>query len=116
LDEELGKKGNPYEFPGILEIWLGRDDFYPTGLTFGSWYRDWMKDLVVRVLPLVSNERVVEKVRVGMTKAEVIGICGGESHEKTLAGMTFLCFSHLKTEFQLDPDKVVTRIVRLSLW
>src|SRR5262245_52278412 len=63
-DGELDRLPDRDEYPGILEfchqgcaiysylvvngptygtIWDGREDFYPTGLAFGVWYRRWLE-------------------------------------------------------------------------
>lgn len=61
-------------------------------------------------------QKHTKKVRVGMTKDEVIRICGGEWKLKTyLNNRAFLAFTHLKTEFELSHDGKVTRIVEFKL-
>lgn len=85
-----------HDFPGVLEvchhgcaiysylvvigsaygtIWDAREDFFPTGLAFGVWYRRWL-ELALRRL---DNERqLVPRLRVGMTSAEVVAEFGGD--------------------------------------
>jgi len=61
--------------PAYGTIWDAREDFYPTGLTFGVWYRPWL-ELALRTL---DNERhLVPRLRVGMTSAEVVAEVGGD--------------------------------------
>jgi hypothetical protein len=97
--------------PTYGTIWDGREDFYPTELSFSDWYRRWIKDLQERALPLLENERVVSKIKVGMKKSEVITICNGQGQEKEIAGMTFLSFRHLRTQFELNEAGEVKRII-----
>src|SRR5690349_10759344 len=53
--------------PAYGTIWDGREDLYPTGLTFGAWYRRWLE----RALRTLDNERrLVPRLRVGMTSTE----------------------------------------------
>jgi hypothetical protein len=92
--EDLKRLGDRDEYPGILEfchqgcaihsylvvngaaygtIWDGREDFYPTGLAFGVWYRRWLE----RALRTLGNERLLARLRVGMSRADVLAEVGG---------------------------------------
>jgi len=95
-DEELERLPDRDDYPGILElchqgcaihsylvvngpaygtIWEGREDLYPTGLTFYVWYRRWLQ----RALQALDNERqLVPRLRVGMTSGEVVAEVGGD--------------------------------------
>jgi hypothetical protein len=41
--------------PTYGTMWEGREDYYPTGLTFGDWYRRWTQRLVKRALPVLAQ-------------------------------------------------------------
>jgi hypothetical protein len=105
--------------PAYGTVWDADTDqvnFYPTGLTFEAWYRRWLDKVIDRALPMLANERLAARVSVGMTKAEVIRICGGRWQQKNIGGsLRFLYFEHLATQFQLDENDTVERIVRHSI-
>jgi len=94
-------------------MWTGRETFSPTGLSFGAWYRAWADKLVHRALPRLANERAIAgKIQLGMTKAEVIAICGGEWQQKEWSNHNSqLSFPHLSTQFELDENEILTRII-----
>ena len=64
--------------PAYGTIWQGRENFYPMAESFDVWYGDWVRRLEEHALPRLANERKITGVGVGMTKAQVIAICGGE--------------------------------------
>lgn len=98
--------------PAYGTVWLGRENFYPMAESFDVWYGDWLRRLEEYALPCLTNERKIVGVGVGMTKAQVTAICGGEWEQKPLwEGKTLLSFCHLSTQFHLDKDGVVVRIV-----
>lgn len=132
--------GDEEAFPGVLEIcyhgcatfsylvvsgpaygtvWitdLDLKNFHCSHPSFESWYGAWMKRLKEHALPRLANERRIAGVEVGMTKAEVIALCGGEWKLKPYwGGKTFLSFEHLSTEFVLSEQEVVERIVTHSI-
>src|SRR5262249_51309526 len=60
--------------PTYGTIWDGREDFYPSGLAFGVWYRRWVE----RALLALDNERLVHRLRVGMSQSDVLAEVGGD--------------------------------------
>lgn len=137
----IDRWGDEEDFPGILEIcYHGGGEFsflVVSGSAYGSvwnadiqgmnfhcshpsfdrWYGDWLRRLEEHALPRLANERRIAGVEVGMTKAEIIAICSGEWKLKPwVEGKTFLSFDHLSTEFLLNKQKVVERIVAHSIY
>lgn len=127
--------GDEEEFPGILEIcyhgcatfsylvvngpaygtvWitdLDLKNFHCSHPSFESWYGDWLRRLEEHALPRLANERRIAGVEVGMTKAEVIALSGGEWKQKPrLEKTTTLSFNHLSTQFELDEQERVVWI------
>ncbi len=102
--------------PAYGTIWQGRENFYPMAESFDVWYGDWLRRLEQHALPRLANERRIAGIKVGMTKAEVITLCGGEWKLKPWSeGKTFLSFEHLSTEFLLNEQEVVERTVVHSI-
>lgn len=95
----------------IWNYWHHDNTWQPVGLTFGAFYTKWMNQMEELALPRLAHEQVVSKVEVGMKKAEVIAICGGQSQMREVIGMRFLQFGHLSTEFLLDDNDEVERII-----
>jgi hypothetical protein len=109
-DEELERLlDNCVGYPGILEvchhgcamfsclvvngpaygtIWDGREDFYPTELTFGMWYRRWLE----RALRVLDNERLILRLRVGMKRADVLAEVGGDWRARPALGQPMRYF------------------------
>lgn len=98
-DAELDKWGDRDEYPGVLEfchqgcaiysylvvngptygiIWEGREDFYPSEMSFGVWYRRWVE----KALRTLENEPLVNKLALGMTKEQVVATVGGDWQER----------------------------------
>lgn len=94
----------------IWNYWHHNNTWQPTGLTFGAFYIRWINQLKKKILPRLENEKVISKIKVGMTKEEVIAICGGRN-QVAKRGMKILQFDHLSTEFLLDDKDVVERII-----
>lgn len=126
-DEECESFGDRDEYPGILEfchqgcaiysylvvngptygtIWDGREDFYPTGLTFAAWYREWAE----RAIRSLENEKLVPLIRVGMSKAEVLSRVGGDWRERDVRFACFFEASEIPAQLELDQHGVVTKI------
>lgn len=131
-DEESGRVPDRDEYPGVLEfchqgcsiyaylvvngptygtIWTGREDFYPTGLTFGAWYRRWLE----RALVALGNERLVPRLRVGMTRADVLAEVGGDWRARPALGRPVWYFeaADIPAQLELDEHDVV---VKVSPW
>jgi hypothetical protein len=130
LDEELGRLADCYdEFPGILEvcdqgsgifsylvvngptygtIWDGREDFYPTELRFGIWYRRWLE----RALRTLDNERLIPRLRVGMTRAEVLAKVGGDWRARPALGrpVRFFEADEIPAQLVLDERDLVVEV------
>lgn len=97
----------------VWEACLDPVIFDPTGQSFGEWYEAWMDNTIGRALPILAAERKIAHITEGMTKEQVIGICGGKwKQEPWIKTSTYLSFEHLRTTFQLDENDVVARIVR----
>lgn len=98
-------------------VWEANGDsnqYFPTGRTFWEWYQRWLEGLEKFALPVLAHERLVEKVHVGMTKKQVIAVCGGQWEDRVTV-YRFLRFGHLATVFELDENDTVSRIVRHSI-
>ena len=133
FDEELRRLADCYdEYPGILEvchqgsgifsylvvngptygtIWDGREDFYPTQFRFGVWYRRWLE----RALRTLDNERLIPRLRVGMTRADVLAEVGGDWRARPALGRAVRFFEadEIPAQLVLDERDVVVE-VRLS--
>jgi len=129
-DEELERLLNfRVGYPGILEIcdhgcavfsclvvngpaygtiWDGREDLYPTGLTFGMWYRRWLE----RALRVLDNERLIPRLRVGMTRADVLAAVGGEWRARPALGRTVQYFEadEIPAQLVLDERDLVVEV------
>jgi hypothetical protein len=127
-DEELDAYGGCDDYPGILElchygcniyaylvangptcgtIWVGREDFYPTGLSFSDWYRDWAEQSLQRL----ENLALVKKLRVGMSKIDVIGTTGGDWSERvTVGGVRYFEASQIPAQLELNEGGIVTKV------
>ncbi|HEY7154669.1 MAG TPA: SMI1/KNR4 family protein [Gemmataceae bacterium] len=131
-DEELDRLPDRDEYPGVLEfchqgcaiysylvvngptygtIWDGREDFYPIGLTFGVWYRRWLE----RALLALDNDRLVRRLRVGMTRADVLAEVGGDWQARPALGRPVRYFeaADIPAQLELDERDVV---VKVSPW
>jgi hypothetical protein len=131
-DEELDRLPDRDEYPGALEfchqgcsiysylvvngptygtIWDGREDFYPTGLAFGAWYRRWLE----RALRALDNQRLVPRLRVGMSRADVLAEVGGDWRERPALGRPVRYFEaeDIPAQLELDERDVV---IEVSPW
>ncbi len=101
--------------PAYGTVWdadMSLNSFFATGLSFAAWCRRWTDMLRDRALPMFARERIVGQVHAGMTLSHIVGICGGEWQRQDFGeGLVFLRFEHLATQFQLDANDVVNRIV-----
>ena len=128
--------GDEQEYPGILElcyvgsagydflvvngpsygmIW-GADvdirNFAPIASSFDEWYGKWIRRLEEYALPRLANERKITEAKIGMTKAEIIALCGGDwTQRPSWGGKSVLSFKHLSTEFELDENELVIRVI-----
>jgi hypothetical protein len=128
-DDDPERSGDRDEYPGILEfchqgcaiysylvvngptygtVWDGREDFYPTGLAFGVWYRRWLK----RALLALDNERLVARLRVGMSRAEVLAEVGGVWQTRPALGRPVRYFeaADIPAQLELDERDIVVRV------
>jgi len=131
-DEERDRLPDRDEYPGILEfchqgcaiysylvvngptygtIWDGCEDFYPTGLAFGVWYRRWLE----RALLALDNDRLVPRLRVGMTRSDVLAEVGGDWSARPALGRPVWYFeaADIPAQLELDERDVV---VKISPW
>lgn len=130
--EKSDRLADREEYPGILKfchqgcaiysylvvngpthgtIWDGCEDFYPTGLSFGAWYRKWLD----RALLALHNERLVPRLRVGMTRADVLSEVGGEWQARPALGRSvrYLEAKDIPAQLELDERDVV---IKVSPW
>ncbi len=128
-DEERNRLPDRDEYPGVLEfchqgcaiyaylvvsgpsygtIWNGREDFHPTGLSFGVWYRQWLE----RALRRLDNERLVSRLRVGMTRAEVLAEVGGDWRARPARHRLVRYFeaADIPAQLELDEWDVVVKV------
>lgn len=98
--------------PTYGTIWDGREDYYPTGLTFGVWYRRWLE----RALLALDNERLVPRLRVGMTRAEVLTEVGGEWQARPAFNRTVRYFesADIPAQLELDEHDIVVKVTPWS--
>lgn len=131
-DEELALLSDRDDYPGILEfcdqgcaiyaylvvngpsfgtIWNGREDFFPTHLSFSNWYRSWLE----RALTTLGNERLISRIRLGMSRSDVLAEIGGDWHEREAPGRPTRYFeaSDIPAQLELDERDVV---VKISPW
>ena len=103
--------------PAYGTIWEGRENFYPMAESFDVWYGDWLRRLSEHALPRLANERKISGVRVGMTKAEIVALCGGEWEVKPRGGgKSNLNFKHLSTYFEIDEEERVVWIFAPTIY
>jgi len=128
-DEEPERLAVPDEYPGILEfchqgcaiysylvvngpaygtVWDGREDFCPTGVAFGAWYRRWLE----RALRVLANQRLLPLLRVGMSRADVLAEVGGDWQERPASGRPVRYFeaSDIPAQLELDERDVVVKV------
>jgi hypothetical protein len=121
------------EYPGVLEfchqgcaifaylvvngpaygtIWDGREDFHPTGLTFGTWYRRWLE----RALRALDNERLLPRLRVGMSRADVLAEVGGDWQARPALHRPVRYFeaSDIPAQLELDEHDIVVKVTPWS--
>jgi hypothetical protein len=98
--------------PTYATIWEGREDLYPTGLTFYAWYRHWAE----RSLRTLANESLIDRIKIGMAKSEVIKVVGGDWQERQAlySPITFLEAPDIAAQLELNAEKVVIKINRWS--
>lgn len=127
--EELERFPDRDEYPGVLEfchqgcaiysylvvngpaygtVWDGREDFYPTGLAFGVWYRRWLE----RALLALDNQRLVRRLRVGMSRADVLAEVGGDWQARPALGRPVRYFeaADIPAQLELDERDVVVKV------
>lgn len=103
--------------PAYGTIWQGRDNFYPMAELFDVWCGDWLRRLEEHALPRLTRERGVTRVKVGMTKAEVIALCGDEWEQKPRREKTtLLTFQHFPTQFELNEQEEVVWIFSYTIY
>ncbi|MEG4200923.1 SMI1/KNR4 family protein [Microcoleus sp. Pol12A5] len=131
-DEELEEWGDRDEYPGVLElchqgcaiysylvvngpahgtIWNGREDFYPTELSFGRWYRRWVE----KALRTLENEPLVDKLALGMSKEQILAAAGGDWQERKALCNSIYFFEapEIPAQLELNEDKIV---IKINLW
>ena len=94
--------------PTFGTIWDGREHFYPTGLTFSVWYRRWLE----RALLALDNERLVPRLRVGMSRADVVAEVGGDWQARPALGRPVWYFeaADIPAQLELDENDIVIKV------
>jgi hypothetical protein len=89
-------------------IWDGREDFYPTRLTFRAWYRRWLE----RALRTLDNERLLARLRVGMSRADVLAEVGGNWQARPALGRPVRYFeaAYIPVQLELDERDIVVEV------
>jgi len=97
--------------PTFGTIWDGCEDFFPTGLSFAGWYRSWLE----RALLVLGNERLVSRLRVGMSRTDVLAEVGGDWQARQALGrpIRYLEAADIPAQLELDERDVV---VKVSPW
>jgi hypothetical protein len=102
-------------------IWEGRDDFYPTGLSFWQWYEKWLIHLRDHTLPTLDNESSIDGVEVGMHLAEVTKRSGLIGKSRFVWATSFkneiavVRFEGLATGFGVDAQDRIVRLIKHSI-
>ena len=94
--------------PTYGTIWNGREDFFPTGLSFSIWYRSWAE----KALQALENENKVSLLRVGMSKADVIKKVGGDWRTRKALSRPIWYFeaSNIPARLELDEHGIVIKV------
>jgi len=122
--------GESANFAGILEVSDGGCSYYsyivvtgptrgqvwnahemgivPTGLTFSQWYRHWAE----RALEILANEPLAERIKIGMTRSEVIEVTNSNWNERKGGEATLFENPRIAAQLYLNEEKVVVRIIR----
>jgi len=101
--------------PNYGTVWNGLDAFQLAGASFSAWYTEWVRHMKTYALPALERERLTERVERGMTQQDVIRLCGGSWRRHKYDERSFLSFRHLHTQFELDQDSKVMRIIPGSI-
>jgi hypothetical protein len=83
-------------------------DFYPTGLTFDAWFRQWAG----RPIRTLGNQRVADKLRVGMSKAEVAALAPSDWKARRAVHPAAWYFEapDVPAQLELDENGTVTKV------
>ena len=94
--------------PTYGTIWEGREDYDPTGLTFDVWYRSWLE----RVLRVLENERLIPRLRVGMSRADVLAEVSGDWQARPALGRPVRYFeaADIPAQLELDERDIVVKV------
>jgi hypothetical protein len=89
-------------------IWDGGEEFYPTGLSFSAWYRSWLE----RALLALENEHLVSRLRVGMSRSEVVAEVAADWRARQALGRSVLYFEapNIPVQLELDDRDFVVKI------
>ncbi len=93
-------------------IWTRYENFEYTGLSFTNWYERWLSGLNEKAIPILENEKIVAKIKIGMSKQKVIDTIGHDFEYSWIGNVKFLKFKNLVTRFELDKNEILTRIVK----
>ena len=93
------------------KIWTANEDFYPTELSFVSWYLQWLE----RVLRVLANASLVDKLKLGMTKEQITSEIQYHWYERPslLEPKYILASSDLPFRLELDEAKTLIKIDHL---
>lgn len=97
--------------PAHGTIWNGREDFYPTELSFGRWYRRWVE----KALRTLENEPLVDKLALGMSKEQILVAAGGDWQERKALRNSIYFFEapEIPAQLELNEDRIV---IKINLW
>ncbi|MCX6369094.1 MAG: SMI1/KNR4 family protein [Armatimonadetes bacterium] len=91
-------------------IWQVEDSYFErVAPSFESWYGQWVEMLRLKAQPILANERRIASIQVGMSLDEVIRLYG--KSEKW-----HVQFEGLTTQFTLDEDERILRIIDHCIW
>ena len=97
--------------PSRGTVWNGVDALHLAGVSFTTWYREWIIQMRTYAVPALRRERVTQRVEPGMRQDDVIRLCGGSWRRRRFGARVFLSFRHLQTQFELDQNNKVLRII-----
>jgi hypothetical protein len=88
------------------------EDFYPSEMSFGIWYRRWLK----KALRMLENERLVDKLVLGMTKEEVVAVVGGDWKERKNLYAPKYYLESPEIPAQLELSEEDGRVTKIDRW
>lgn len=86
--------------PSRGTIWNADEDFHPTGMSFIAWYSQWLQ----RVLPVLLNASLANKLRLGMNREQIAAAISCNCHERQslIEPKTILASNELPFQIELN--------------